>query len=193
MEHEDKLEAIGELLAECERILAAFEDEEEAEPHEPEDTTHKPEDTTHEKEPMGAAMSNYLFTQNAELRAANRQNRLDSLMFSGQLPGGRPQLEALVKRFCDPATIARQTALALSNKANPDADFNSTVALLDMNPKNAILGERTGVQHPDWIGLTNDLAAEEKRVKQEAADARNFIRPSAQRRAERLAANNGKK
>ncbi len=101
-----------------------------------------------------------------KLTAKGRKADLDNLFLSGQIPGGKPQYDQLLARYVNPQRIAQETALALSNGSDIDAEFDATMNLFRMNPKQQF-GERSGVQHSDWIGLNNEYlagTAEEKQA-----------------------------
>jgi hypothetical protein len=200
MEHLDKLEAIKELLAEMERILEAFKDEEEAEPeNEQIEQEQGPKGAAmanglvEEMVPTGAALSNDprcaamsnlqrytrdpLFAQNVRLIAKSRKSDIDALMLSGQIPGGKPQYELLVKRHCDMERIAQRSVLALSNRSNPDEDFDHEIAVLRLNPENSY-GEQSG---PQVLALSNPYRQNQEDADAAAKEAENYILPSAQR------------
>ena len=159
MEHLDKLEAIKELLAEMERILEAFKDEEEAEPEN--------ERIEEEQGPKGAAMSNEpgmpdlrrklgcANAQLAQLTSRLRRNEIDGLFTSGKI--NKAQKDQLLTQFCNPNHVA----LSLSNEAFGNA-FDQAIALLSQNDA-GLYGEQTGPQHPDFIALDNKLARTKQR------------------------------
>jgi hypothetical protein len=196
MEHEEKLDAIKELLEEMERIIDAFSEEEE---HEHESGEEEPEEdeAEHESGERGAAMSNknlapencgmsngsmsnFLFKENATLRAANRKQVIQGLFLSGQLPGGKPQRDALIEQWCGQRPM-QDMRLALSNRSGkPDADFNSAMKVLSMNPKT--FGEKTGPQGLNQsLMLANPYVESQRQTDAQAKEDMAFAGPSSQR------------
>jgi hypothetical protein len=200
MEHLDKLEAIKELLAEMERILEAFKDEEGAEPEN--------EQIEQEQGPKGAAMGNAkieealggkgtamsniqrvardpLFAQNVRLIAENRQAKLDALMLSGQI-SSKPQYDMLIKQHCDITRIASKSVLALSNRTNPDEDFDAVIALLRLNPESPY-GEQSGEQlaPANPIALANPYRQNQVDADAAAVEQESLMQPSSTRVSKR--------
>ena len=177
MEHLDKLEAIKELLAEMERILEAFKDEEEAEPEN--------ERIEEEQGPKGAAMSNApgmpdlrrklgcANAQLAQLTSRLRRNEIDGLFTSGKI--NKVQKDQLLTQFCNPNHVA----LSLSNEAFGNS-FDQAIALLSQNDA-GLYGEQTGPQHPDFIALDNKLAKNQAEIDAAEKEAQALMLPSSQR------------
>lgn len=180
MEHEDKLEAIKELLLEMERILEAFKDEEEKEP--------KNEEIEQEQGPKGAAMSNSTpgmpqlrkqlgcaNAQLAQLTSRLRRNEIEGLFQSGKI--NKPQREQLLAQFCNPQHVT----LSLSNEQFGNS-FDQAIGLLAQNEE-GLYGEQTGPQLP--LALRNEYLANQADADQARQDAEDFARPSSQRVSKR--------
>ena len=177
MEHEEKLEAIQELLAEMERILEAFKDEEESEPGEGGTPSAKKPDQ--ETGPEGAAMSNMpamrrqlgcANAQLAQLTSRLRRNEITGLFTAGKI--NKQQHDQLVAQFCDP----RHVALSLSNEAFGNS-FDQAVSLLAANEE-GLYGEHSG---PQAIALSNPYVATEQDIETARKEDAAMAQPSSTR------------
>jgi len=181
MEHTDKLEAIEELLAEMERILEAFKDEELAEP-ENKGKKDKKSETEQEEGPKGAAMSNnptmpqlrkQLGCSNAQLAQLTsrlRRTEIEGLFTAGKI--NKPQHDQLLDQFCNPNHVA----LTLSNEAFGNS-FDQAIALLSQNEE-GLYGEHTG---PQVLALANPYVQTHTEVEAQKKDDEDFVKPSSQR------------
>jgi hypothetical protein len=126
-----------------------------------------------------------LFAQNVRLIAENRQAKLDALMLSGQI-SSKPQYDMLIKQHCDITRIASKSVLALSNRTNPDEDFDAVIALLRLNPESPY-GEQSGEQlaPANPIALANPYRQNQVDADAAAVEQESLMQPSSTRVSKR--------
>ena len=195
MEQEEKLDAIRELLAEMERILDAFEEEEGGVGEDGgEGGSAKPDE---EEGARGAAMANLKLpgaedcamsnmaqlrsrigprdAQLAQLTSSNRRLVINNLWTSGKIsPIQKKQLE---DQFLNPQHVT----LSLSN-ANFGNSFDQAISLLNANEE-GLYGEHTGQQHNGnpALALGNAYTRTEQQVTAQEAEDKEMALPSSQR------------
>jgi hypothetical protein len=198
MEHKEKLEAIKELLAELERILEAFTDEEDSGPaeFEPEAEEGSRGAAMGNKKPLPemecAGMSNAPMAQLrkqigardaqlAQITSGYRREKINSLWAQGKIsPIQKQQLE---NQFLDP----RHVSLSLSNDTFGNS-FDQAIALLAANEMG--LYESTGPQHNgnrnlalgnEFRSLPNGYVVTQQDVDAQYKEDKEMCLPSAMR------------